>query len=98
MIATTSICAFGRVWFARTIVGMSARYWVRWILLPIVILILTCFGIGCLPRLFLSSGVWRVGVTIAVVEAVLLPLAFVMVLDDSERQFVLARTRKALGR
>ena len=98
MIATTSICAFGRVWFARTIVGMSARYWVSRILLPMVILILTCFGIGCLPRLFLSSGVWRLVVTIAVVEAVLLPLAFVMVLDDSERQFVLAKTRKALGR
>lgn len=98
MIATMLVCAWGRVWFARSIVGMSARYWLRRIMLPVVVLLLVCFAVGCLPRLILSAGVLRLGVTTVMVEAVLLPLAFFVVLDAGERQFVLVKIRKVLGR
>lgn len=98
MIATMLICAWGRVWFARSIVGMSARYWLRRIMLPVATLLFACLGVGYLPHLKMAAGIWRVGVTTAMVEAVLLPLAFFAVLDAGERQFVLAKIRKVVGR
>lgn len=98
MIATTLVCAWGRVWFARTIVGMSARYWIRRIMLPVALLLLVCLGVGCLPRLMLPAGVLRMGMTTAMVETVLLPFAFLVVLDACERQFILAKIRKVVGR
>ena len=98
MIATMLICAWGRVWFARSIVGMSACYWFFRIVLPVTVLLFVCLGVGYLPRLMLSSGILRIGVTTAVVEVVLLPFAFFVVLDADERQFVLVKIRKVLGR
>lgn len=97
MIATMIVCAWGRVWFARSIVGMSARYWALRIMLPMTMLLLICLVVGWLPRLVLSAGILRVGVTTVVVEVVLLPLAFFVILDASERQFILTKIRKVVG-
>lgn len=97
MIATMLICAWGRVWFARSIVGMSAHYWLRRIMLPVVLLLFACLVAGYLPRLMLPAGILRIGMTTAMVEAALLPFAFFVVLDAGERQFVIAKIRKVVG-
>lgn len=93
MIATMIICSWGRVWFARSIVGMSAGYWLRQILMPMVGLLAICSVIGILPRMFMASGIWRIVVTTALTELMLLPLAFFVVLDVGEREFVAKKIR-----
>lgn len=91
MVLTMMGCAWGRVWFARRLVGMSARYWLFHIFLPLVLLMVLSGGVGLLPQLFLDPSFWRVCLTTVVTEAVLLPTAWFLLLDRDERAFVLER-------
>ena len=56
MVLTMAVCAWGRVWFARRLVGMSARHWFFRILLPLAALGAAGVGAGLLPRLWLHEG------------------------------------------
>lgn len=85
MILTMMLCAWGRVWFTRTIAGMSARLWVRKILFPLALLFAVTLGAGWLPRLVLSAGLARVGMTTLVCELTLFGLSWSLLLDASER-------------
>lgn len=91
MILTMMLCAWGRVWFARTIAGMSAWYWVKKIFFPLVILFVLVLVIGWLPRLWLQEGLLRVGVTTILCELVLIGLAWVGVLDGREKEVVIQK-------
>lgn len=91
MVLTMMGCAWGRVWFARKLVGMSARYWLFHIFLPLVLLIVLSGGVGLLPQLFLGPSFWRVCLTTAMTEAVMLPTAWFLLLDREERAFLLSR-------
>lgn len=91
MVLTMMGCAWGRVWFARGLVGMSARYWLFRILLPLTAVTVVAGAVGWAPRLFLGPSFWRVCLTTAVTEAVMLPAAWFLLLDKDERAFVLTR-------
>lgn len=91
MILTMMLCAWGRVWFARTIAGMSAWYWVKKIFLPLVVLFVFVLVIGWLPRLWLQDSLLRVGVTTIICELVLIGLAWLGVLDASEKEVVIQK-------
>lgn len=88
MILTMMFCAWGRVWFARTIAGMSARLWLRNILLPLALLFAVTFCVGWLPRLVLLPSLFRVGMATLVCELALLGLSWIFLLDASEREVV----------
>lgn len=88
MIATIMLCAWGRVWFARSLVGMSARYWLFRIFLPLCMIGGVSGVVGLLPRLWMTASFGRILVTGIVVEVTLLPLAWIFLLDDEERNFV----------
>ena len=88
MVVTMMFCAWGRVWFARKLVGMSARYWLFRIFIPLVIVGAISGAVGLLPRLWMAASIWRIGVTGIVIEATLLPLAWCLLLDGEERHFV----------
>ena len=87
------LCAWGRVGFARSIVGMSARLWLGKILLPLVVVCAVVLSVGCLPRLLMEASFLRVVVTTLLSELVLFSLAWQIVLQKSEREFVLAKVR-----
>lgn len=91
MVLTMMGCAWGRVWFARKLVGMSARYWLFHIFLPLVLLTVLSGSVGLLPQLFLAPSFGRVCLTTAVTEGVLLPMAWFLLLDREERAFLLRR-------
>ncbi len=93
MILTMMFCAWGRVWFARTLVGMSARHWLFHILLPIAFLIAASGVIGLLPRLWLPPSFARVLFTTLLTEAALIPLAWFLILDKGERLFVITKVK-----
>ena len=98
MILTMMFCAWGRVWFARKLVGMSARHWLFRIFLPLVLLTALCFGIGFLPHFFMEASLGRLVVTGCLTEAALLPLAWYLILDGDERAFLLTRVEPWLAR
>lgn len=91
MILTTMLCAWGRVWFARRLVGMSARHWLFHIFLPLAALAALCGAVGFLPRLWMGPSLWRVGVTSGCVEVTLALLAWSVIFDKEERVFVMGR-------
>ena len=88
MVVTIMLCAWGRVWFARSLVGMSARYWLFRIFIPLAVVGAISGAVGLLPRLWMAASIWRIGVTGVVIEATLLPLAWCLLLDGEERYFV----------
>ena len=85
---TMAFCAIGRVWYARPLVGMSARYWVFSTILPVFAV--TLFGaiVGLLPRFFMEESFARIIVTASFCEAAFIPLVWFVLFDNSEREFV----------
>lgn len=81
-------CAWGRVWFARKLVGLSARYWLRRIFLPLILVAGISFAAGMLPRMFMRQSFARVCVTTIFVEIMLLSVSWFFLLDFYEREFI----------
>lgn len=91
MIGTMTLCAAGRVWFARRLVGMSARHWMKKILAPISVLIGVALVVGTMPKCFMVPSIWRVCLTTALSELLIITVGWFLVLDLSERSFILAK-------
>lgn len=91
MVFTMMLCAWGRVWFARTLAGMPAWQWVREVLSPLSALFALTLGIGFLPRLVMTSGLWRIGVTTFLCEMSLFGFAWLFLMNASERGAFLQR-------
>jgi O-antigen/teichoic acid export membrane protein len=98
MIATMAVCASGRVLFARRLVGMSARRWLKSIFTPVLCAAVAALGVGLLPLIFMQQSIGRVCVTTGVVELILMPLAWFVILDSSERGFLRSKMDLALRR
>lgn len=92
MVITMLICVWGRVWFARRLVGMSALYWVFRIFLPLFLAIVIAGSLGFLVQLFFDASFLRLCLSTAVTELNFFALAWILVLDKEERGFVLEKT------
>jgi hypothetical protein len=93
LVITMAMCAWGRVWFARRLVGMSARYWLLYIFLPLFVVAVITVGIGLLPRLFMNTSFVRVLVSGLLVETVLVVLSWLILLNKEERNFVISKLK-----
>ena len=93
MILTIVFCAWGRVWFARTIAGLSAWYWVKKILLPLAALFALALAVGYLPHLVLKPSLMRIALTTALCEAVLVGLSWKFLLDEHMKSILLQKLR-----
>lgn len=91
MVITMMMCSWGRVWFARRLVGMSARYWLIKIMLPMGLVAGVVGAVGFMVRFLLASSLGRVLSTAIVCETLLLPLAWFVLLDSSERLYLTNR-------
>lgn len=97
-VIATMLSAWGRVYFARKLAGMSARYWLRHILGPMFFVIALTLSFGAIPSLFLDESFCRLALTVVVCELTLIPLAWLMIFSDSERSFVLSKICERLSR
>lgn len=88
LVSMTGLCAFGRVWFARWLAGMSSIYWLKKIMMPLIALGVTTLFVGMMPRFFMPSGFLRICLTTACVEIWMLPAAWRIVLDTDERRYL----------
>lgn len=84
-------CSLWRVWFARGLVSMSAWYWIKRIVFPVVIGASFSAAVGWLPRLFMAPSFLRIVVVGLMCDATLVLLAWTVLLDEDERVFLKAR-------
>ena len=94
MVATMCVCAGGRVWFARTLVGMSARHWLRRVFCPLAMVSVIAGLCGAVPRFLLAESFTRICLTTVVIELMLVPSSWFLILSQEERMFVEQRVRQ----
>lgn len=88
LLATTCIACCSDVWLARSRIQLSARYWLLKIILPLILVTVLTVVIGLAPRWFMTESLARMIVTTLCSLMTLLPLAWIVVLNASERAFV----------
>lgn len=91
-------CSFGRVCFARWLVGMSAKYWFSTVFVPLFGVIALSLCVGCIPKMFLPASPSRVCLTVGMVEFFLIPFSWFLVLNASERAFAVSKIRLAISK
>ena len=96
MVITMVMCAWGRVWFARRLVGMSARHWLFHIFLPLFIVAAVSAGAGLSTKFFMETSFVRVLVSGISVEMVLIVSSWIFLLDKEERNFVGSKIKGVL--
>ena len=98
LLITWSLLAYGRLFFARSILQVSIRAWATQVILPVLLAILLSVSAGFVPRFVLEENFLRVCLTTLAVEGLLLPLIWFVVLDPEEREFVRVRVRRVVCR
>lgn len=94
VIMTTSVMArLLRVVLAKYQMGMSARYWVKRIFMPAIVLLIFATLVGVAVHYMVPMGFVRVCATTFCVNAVILPVSWFSLLDSEERGFVKMRFR-----
>ena len=94
MVGTMCFNAVGRAWFARRLVGMSSRYWLQRIVAPVIFVTIICAIVGYFPQIFMQPSFVRICITTVFVEISLLPLIWYVLLDESERIYLLSKLRR----
>ena len=80
-----------RVYYARIFAGLSAKVWIKSVVMPLFLAIVVTGAVSLLPRLFMSASIWRVCVTTVFSEIVLLPMLWLVIFNGEEREFVRER-------
>lgn len=94
----TSVNVVLRVVFAQRQAGVSAVEWVRRVAFPLTAMIVAGISVAWMPRLMMESSFWRVVITGACSEAVMIPFAWFVVIDGDERAYVREKLAKAVRR
>ena len=95
-LVTAALCTCGRVYFARMLVGMSARLWLHNVALPLLSLILVAGSIGCVIRFSLEPSLLRVFITTIVIEVLLLPMSWYIIMSQNERHYFIEHIRRRI--
>ena len=86
-----------RTVFAQHLVGISFGGWIKKIVSPLLFISLCSALVGALPRCFVNPSLMRVVITTMLVECILIPLSWGMLLGREERVY-LANHLRAWGR
>ena len=97
LVVMTIFSAWGRAWFARSLVGMSMRHWMCRILIPVGAGALLGSVCACVPHLLLEESFLRLCLTTLAAELALLPMFWSVALDKDERAYVIAKVRGFRG-
>lgn len=91
MVISMSISTLSRVVFARCLVRMSIRRWLVEIMIPIALSTFVISSLAYQLRFVMPPSFVRVCLTTGVVEVLLIPFVWKVVLDASEKEFVQTR-------
>lgn len=98
LLLTTCIVCCSDVCLARRRIGLSVRYWLVQIIVPLFVATGLTVLVGTLPRLFMTASFMRMVVTTVFSLASFLPISWYLVLDHDERDFVCAKVRAGFHR
>ena len=93
MVLTMMMCSWGRVWFARRLVGMSARYWFFRIMIPVCLAAVITSSVGYGFRYVMAPGLARICTTTFVCEVLFISFVWFFLLDADERFYLSIRIR-----
>ena len=85
---------FSRVWFARKLLNADMTSWLKSVFFPLLFVIAVSWFAGYFATYRFAPSFGRICLTTLVVEIVLLPLAWFVVLNSLERSSVLCRVRR----
>ena len=88
LVMMMALSSIGRVLFARKLAGMNVCVWIQKILLPMMLVTTVAVGACLGVRQILSPTFIRLCITTICCEVVLLPLSWLIVLNDGERLYV----------
>lgn len=94
LLASACIACCSDVWLARARIGLSVRYWVLRIVLPMVFVCCLAGIIGYLPHFVMRQSLLRMIITSMFSLGSLILLSWWVVLNDDERLFVTERVRR----
>ncbi len=80
-----------RMYFGRTIAGLSYRYWFRFVLFPLTIAVILAGAVGMSTRLFMAPSFARCLLTMLIVDVSFIALIWFVVLAGSEKEFISIR-------
>ena len=83
-----------RLFFGVNYVGFTLGQWNRQVLIPVIISIGVCGGLGFLPHLFLAASIYRVLISCAICCASFLSLTWICFFSDNEREMILLKIRQ----
>ena len=86
-----------RVALGRWLIGYEPTYWLAHVFAPVTFISAICLFVGYIPQRFIAPSFWRIVLTTSVVESVFLPLAWFIVLEQSEREYLIAKFRRRKG-
>ena len=98
LIGFRALCTGVRLYYGRKLCAISASRWFFKVLSPYFLISLMALVAGCLPRFMLHPSFYRLVITTLLMEVVLLPLAWFMVLDVDTRNTIITKVRRKLGR
>ena len=88
------LLVYGRVIFARNLLGLSILEWLKKVMLPIWIVLLIAGVVGFIPQIVMPQSLIRIAVTAISSTLVYFPLVWFVALNDDERSFVKDRFRR----
>ena len=93
LVVATIINSAGRIYFAQKTLNISAVRWVHEVMMPTLGLSLITLGVGWLPHLFMPQSFLRLLVTTILSGIVMIPLAWFLIFNLSERQFIFTKAK-----
>lgn len=85
-----------RIYFVHRHFAVSPRYWLNRVLLPLFATVILSTATGLVPGLLLPPSISRILATSIVVELVFLPFAWLLVLDQDERSYLVSKIQSLL--
>ena len=96
LVVISAMCSLGRVWLARTLVGMSAVLWFRAAFLPLVALMMLSVGLGFVPQMIFVPSFGRIVLTVVICMSCLLVGTWFILLNDMERHLLCQKINKII--
>lgn len=98
MFCTMTLCASGRVWFAKRIVSMKIESWVLKIFLPGLFLVFVSWIFSYCINCFLPPGVFRIVLTAIIIDVMVLLISWFCMFTKDERQCFLSKFYRIIRR
>ena len=94
LVATTTACSLGRVWFGWRQLDMSPADWIKEVVRPLVVVTLCAFVAGVVIRLAMEASFLRICVTSLATFVVMVLVGWFAIIGQAEREKILAKIRR----